>query len=224
VHDLALSGEHVPAQNNDPPALTDEYAEPEGALLRAALGDAAFVTRLARAPGGWWTLSLDELEGLGLTLQEQNAVFALQVLVQRSYPELPRAKLIAPPTVGHVYGRRLGGLVREVMLAVALDGKNHFLAEIEIATGGAHGLAVRPRDVLRPVLRTGASAFILIHNHPSGDPTPSQQDIHMTRMVVDCANAVGLPMVDHVVIAGRGGGYVSFLSLGILEPVEERDR
>jgi DNA repair protein RadC len=224
VHDLELPGEQAPAQNNDPPALTDEYAEPEGALLRAVLGDAPFVTRLARAPGGWRTLSLEALEELGLTLQEQNAVYALQVLVQRGYPELPRTKFITPATVGHVYGRRLSGLVREVMLAVALDGRSHFIAEIEIATGGAHGLAVRPRDVLRPVLRTGASAFILIHNHPSGDPTPSEQDIHMTRMVVDCASAVGLPMVDHVIIAGRGGGYVSFLGLGILAPVEERDR
>ena len=220
MHALELPGEHVPALTHEVPALTDAYAEPEGALLRAVLGDAPFVTRLARAPGGWRTLSRDELQGLRLSLKAQNAVLALQELVQRGYPDLPRTTLLKPSMVGHVYSRRLGGLVREVMLAVALDGMGHCIAELEIATGGLHSLSVRARDVLRPLLRTGAHAFILLHNHPSGDPTPSPQDLDMTRMVVDCANAVGILLVDHLIIAGRGGGFTSFLNLGLVDPAE----
>jgi len=107
--------------------------------------------------------------------------------------------------------------MHEVMLAIALDGLNHFLAEIEVGMGGLHRLAVHPRDVIRPLLRAGATAFILLHNHPSGDPTPSQEDITMTRLMVECANAIGLPLVDHVIIGGRGGGYSSLLDLGVVE-------
>ena len=189
--------------------------------VRRARGEAEepFVARLARAPGGWRTLSAYELEKLGLAVDERKAVVSLQELVQRGYPELPTMKLIDPRAVGQVYGQRLGGLMHEVMLAVALDGRSHFLAEIEIAIGGTHSVAVSSRDVLRPILRCGASAFVLLHNHPSGDPTPSQRDIEFTRMIARCAEAIDLPLVDHVVIGARGGGYVSLLALGVLQPV-----
>jgi DNA repair protein RadC len=200
-------------------ALVDRLAEPEGKLLRHVFPKAPFVGRLARAPGGWRTLSAYELEKLGLAADERKAVVSLQELVQRGYPELPTMKLLDPSAVGRVYGARLGGLVREVMLAVALDGRNHFLAEIEIATGGVHSVAVSPRDVLRPILRCGASSFVLLHNHPSGDPTPSQRDIEFTRMIASCADAIELPFVDHVVVGARGGGFTSLLALGVLSPV-----
>jgi DNA repair protein RadC len=200
-------------------ALADRLAEPEGKLLRAVFSHAPFVSRLARVPGGWRTLSVYELERLGLSADERKAVVSLQELVQRGYPELPTMKLIDPRAVGQVYGQRLGGLMHEVMLAVALDGRSQFLAEIEIARGGTHSLAVNPRDVLRPILRCGASAFVLLHNHPGGDPTPSQRDIEFTHRIAPCADAIDLPLVDHVVIGGRGGGYVSLLALGVLQPV-----
>jgi DNA repair protein RadC len=196
----------------------DTLAEPEGELLRAVFRGAPFLSRLARAPGGWRTLSKCELDALKLTPEDQEAVCALQTLVQRSYPVLPKHKIIDSGVVASIYGHRLGGLMHEVMIALALDGKNHFLAEVEVGRGGTHRLAVAPRDVIRPLLRTGASTFILLHNHPSGDPTPSPEDLKMTRTMVDCANTVGLPMVDHVIIGGQGGGYRSLLDLGVIEP------
>jgi DNA repair protein RadC len=202
-------------QNIFPSAL----AEPEGELLHAVFHGAPFVHRLARAPGGWRTLSQHELDVLGLTLEEQEAVLALQVLTHLSYPELPRHTITDSAAVASIYGHRLGGLVHEVMLAIALDGRNHVLAEVEVAVGGAHGLTVRPRDILRSIVRTGATAFILLHNHPGGDPTPSPEDLDMTRKVVDCATAVGVPLVDHVIIGARGGGYRSLLDLGVIERV-----
>jgi DNA repair protein RadC len=214
-----LPGDESPVQHNDSPALADEFAEPEAELLRAAFRGAPFVTRLARAPGGWRTLSEYELDTLDLTVEEKRGVLALQELVQRSYPELPKLKTPGPDAIGRVYGHRLGGLLREVMLAVALDGGNNFLAEVELATGGAHGVALQPRDVLRPLLRIGASRFILVHNHPSGDPYPSVEDITLTRVVAECGASAGVPLVDHIIVAGRGGGFTSLVSLG-LHPTE----
>lgn len=196
----------------------DALIEPEGELLRAVFRGASFVSRLARAPGGWRTLSKHELNAIGLSDEDLEAVRALQTLVQRSYPDMPKLQIVNSASVARIYKHRLGGLMHEVMLAIALDGKNHFLAEVEVGMGGLHQLAVAPRDVIRPLLRAGASSFILLHNHPSGDPTPSVEDLTMTRVMVACANAVGLPLVDHVIIGGRGGGYSSLLDLRMIEP------
>ena len=199
------------------PSLSGPYAEPEVNLLRAVFVGAPFVARLARAPGGWRALSEFELEALGLTGPEQKAILALQDLVRRAYPELPRGKFASSANVGHVYQHRLGGLAHEVMVAVCLDGGNHFVAELEVGRGGAHSLGILPSDVLRPVIRTGANAFLLVHNHPSGDPIPSAEDLAATRAVSRAAKTVGVPLVDHVIVGARGGGFNSLLDLGVID-------
>lgn len=195
-----------------------DLAEPEEALLRAIFSD-EIARRLARAPGGWRDLCEEELEQLHLRHQEKRSVRALQELVRRSYPKLVQHRLLNSAEVGRVYGDRLGGLVREVMLAVALDGRNNVIGEVEIASGGAHGLALTARDILRPLIRIGASAFVLVHNHPSGSSVPSSDDIAMTRSLAACAVVVGVPLVDHVVVAARGGGFTSLLDIGVFDEV-----
>lgn len=189
---------------------------PEQSLLERVLGSDDLAQTLARAPGGWRTQSEHELRTLGLGERDRRAVLSLQELVRRSFPELQRQRFACSDDVGRVYGARLGGLVNEVMLAVALDGRNHAIAELEIAVGGAHGLCVTARDILRPLIRAGASAFVLVHNHPSGDPTPSVEDVAMTRAIAAAAELVGIPLVDHVVVGARGGGFASLLDLGVL--------
>ena len=72
--------------------------------------------------------------------------------------------------------------------------------------GGLHGLHVGARDPLRLALRDGGSAFVLVHNHPSGDPAPSQEDVRFTSEVASAADVVGVPLLDHVIVAR--GGYV----------------
>ena len=198
-------------------SLRDELAEPEGALLGAVLRNDDLVARIARAPGGGRTLSVRELDGLSLTREEQKSVLALQELVSRGYPKLPLTAVRSSEAIGRVYGERLGGLPHEVMLAVALDGRNNFVGEVELASGGAHGLAITARDVFRPLMRIGASACVLVHNHPSGNPTPSQEDVSMTLTVAAVGDIVGVPLVDHVIVGARGGGYASLLDLGILD-------
>ena len=99
---------------------------------------------------------------------------------------------------------RLSGLEHEEVWLLLLDGSNGLKAVSRIAQGGLHGCALTPRDVLRPALRDGASAMVLVHNHPSGDPTPSVEDVEMTRAVAIAGDVVGVPLLDHVVVA-RGG-------------------
>jgi DNA repair protein RadC len=103
------------------------------------------------------------------------------------------------------------------MWVVCLDGRNRVRASRRVAQGGLHGCAVLPRDILRVAVREAASAIVLVHNHPSDDPTPSSEDLVMTRRVCDAAAVVGVPLVDHVIVA-PSGRYTSMLDLGVLPP------
>jgi DNA repair protein RadC len=98
---------------------------------------------------------------------------------------------------------RLATLDHEELWLLALDGHHGLRGARRVASGGIHGLHVAARDTLRIALREGASAFVLVHNHPSGDPAPSPEDIAFTRSVEHAAAVVGTPLLDHVVIARR---------------------
>ena len=99
---------------------------------------------------------------------------------------------------------RLGTLEHEEVWLLSLDGKYGLKSARRIAQGGLHGCALLTRDVLAPALRDGASAIVLVHNHPSGDPTPSAEDIAMTHAVRAAADLVGIPLLDHVVVSRTG--------------------
>ena len=109
---------------------------------------------------------------------------------------------------------RLATLDHEELWLLALDGHHGLRAARRVASGGIHGLHVAARDVLRIALREGASAFVLVHNHPSGDPAPSSEDIAFTRTVERAAAVVGTPLLDHVVVARRRAA--SMLETGVL--------
>jgi DNA repair protein RadC len=95
-----------------------------------------------------------------------------------------------------------------------LDRKNILIADEVQNRGTVDHTPVYPREIIKRALELSASAVILVHNHPSGDPTPSKADIAMTREVAGAAKALGIAVHDHLVI-GRGG-HASFKSLGLL--------
>jgi DNA repair protein RadC len=109
---------------------------------------------------------------------------------------------------------RLGSLDHEELWVLALDGQNRLRAARRVASGGLHGMFVAPRDPLRAALREGASGLVLVHNHPSGDPTPSTEDIRFTSAVAEAAQVVATPLLDHVVVAGPK--FVSMLERDLL--------
>ena len=120
-------------------------------------------------------------------------------------PELPH-----PEAVFAWAEERLVTLDHEELWALAVDAKNQLRSARLVAKGGVFGVVVSPRDILREVLREGAPGFLLVHNHPSGDPAPSPDDLHFTRAVAAVARTVGVPLLDHVIV-GRAG-YVSLSS------------
>lgn len=99
---------------------------------------------------------------------------------------------------------RLAALDHEEVWLLCLDGRSGLKASTRIAQGGLHGCALTARDVLTPAVKNGAAAILLVHNHPSGDPHPSPDDIQMTSHVAKCSELIGIPLLDHVVVA-RGG-------------------
>jgi DNA repair protein RadC len=109
---------------------------------------------------------------------------------------------------------RLCGFDHEELWLLALDGRSRLRAVRCVAKGGLHGMGVRPADPLRIALRAAASGFVLVHNHPSGDPTPSAEDVTFTRRVAAAAAVVGMPLLDHVVVAREGFASVPFSSGG----------
>lgn len=105
---------------------------------------------------------------------------------------------------------RLAYLEHEELWLLALDGRNRVLAARCLARGGPHALSLAPKDVLVQGLRENARALVLVHNHPSGDPTASEADARFTREVAEAGAIVGMPLLDHVVVAGERFSSVAF--------------
>ena len=110
------------------------------------------------------------------------------------------------------FRERLGSEAYEQFYAVLLDNKHRKLRDVRISQGSLTSSVVHPREVYIPVIRESAAAVIFVHNHPSGDPTPSQEDLMLTRRLREVGELVGIRVLDHVII-GKGR-YVSFVDDG----------
>jgi DNA repair protein RadC len=130
-----------------------------------------------------------------------------------------RKVFAAPSAVAAAFAPRIGALDHEQMWVLSLDGRNRLRGARRVAQGGRHGLVVTAREILGIALADAATGFVLVHNHPSGSPTPSEADIEMTQAVSLAADIVGVPLLDHVVVTASGD-YCSMLDDHIIEPPE----
>jgi DNA repair protein RadC len=106
---------------------------------------------------------------------------------------------------------------KEHFWAVLLDTKNAYLMHTLVSVGTLSSSLVHPREVLGPALREGAASLILIHNHPSGDPTPSSEDLRLTRQLSQSATLLDLRLHDHVIIGNGTERWVSLADRGQLQ-------
>lgn len=140
--------------------------------------------------------------------------------------ELARRALAAPLDARSPYGSsrdvvrayapRLVDRVDEQVIAVVLDSRHRAVAERRIATGGPASCGVSLREIFALAIREGGLSLLLVHNHPSGDPAPSREDVALTCALVRAGDALELPLLDHVIV-GREGSF-SFLDAGLLRP------
>ncbi|MBL6976331.1 MAG: DNA repair protein RadC, partial [Deltaproteobacteria bacterium] len=92
----------------------------------------------------------------------------------------------------------------EVFLAIALNGRNRVIGEWEVARGWESGVNLTPRQVYTLLIKEGATRVVFVHNHPSGDPTPSQEDVRFTARLLEAAQSLGIRVLDHVIVAIDG--------------------
>lgn len=102
----------------------------------------------------------------------------------------------------------------EHIVVLALDAKNRIIREIRVATGGLTGCVLLPSDVFRPLMREFAVSAVVAHNHPSGDPRPSAEDVAFTERLYATGRLVGVPILDHLIVTQDG--YFSFMEHGML--------
>jgi DNA repair protein RadC len=151
--------------------------------------------------------SLHELRGNpGIGAARASAVQAALELGRRSVGERPAhgRRIASADDIWSHLRARLATLAIEEFWAVALDVRHRVLWESCLARGSLTAVEVHPRDVFRPLIRGGAAAAIFCHNHPSGDPSPSQQDLELTRRLRDVGELCGIQVLDHVVVGSEG--------------------
>jgi DNA repair protein RadC len=123
-------------------------------------------------------------------------------------------RVATPRDVYRRFELRLRDLRQEEFHVLLLTTQNAVMREVMVTRGILDASVVHPREVFAPALAEAAAAVILVHNHPSGDPTPSPADREVTRQLVDAGRLLGIPVRDHVVIGN--GRYTSFLDLGLI--------
>lgn len=173
-------------------------------LIAALVGKRAAARLLSkRCLRGVAVASDRDLLACGLTAHKVAALRAAVSLgVRVAAPPLVGQRLGGPEDVARFFGIRLALEPVEVFCAAAVDVRNRVTAVAELARGSLSGVDVHPRDIYRALIRIGAAAVVLCHNHPSGDPEASVQDLELTARLRDVGLLVGIPLLDHVVVAG----------------------
>lgn len=103
---------------------------------------------------------------------------------------------------------------KEYFLVLLLDGKNRIIRRVQVSEGSLNQSIVHPREVFSPAVKESAAAMILVHNHPTGDPAPSQEDIAITRRLKEAGEIMGIRVLDHIIVGD--GEYLSFVERGLM--------
>lgn len=178
-----------------------------GALLAPVDGS---LRRLAGRPAAEWVA----VPGMGRGKAARVAA-ALELGRRVSLEEAPPPLRIATPADVHrYYAPRLRDLVVEEFHVLALGSQSQVKGDLLITRGILNSSLVHPREVFRAAIAEAAAGIIVVHNHPSGDPTPSADDRAVTRQLVDAGRLLDLPVYDHVIIGGDR--YMSFAESGLL--------
>ncbi len=128
------------------------------------------------------------------------------------HPE-DRATINSPGDVANLLAAEMSLLQQEHLKVILLDTKNHMLGINEIYVGNVNSSMIRIAEVFRPAIRDNATSIIIVHNHPSGDPTPSPDDVAMTSQLKATGELLGIEVLDHLVLASQG--HVSLKERGL---------
>lgn len=165
---------------------------------------------MAAHAGGWMELR-EKQAAYGAA--GKLAILALDLALDITAPPKEKQVLGAPAAVASYLALKYGMDGQEVMGALYLDTRNRLVAERELYRGTVNRAAVEPRKILADGLILGACGMVVFHTHPSGDPSPSPEDLAFTRLVAEGGKLVGVKLVDHIIV-GAIGRWVSLRERG----------
>ena len=125
-------------------------------------------------------------------------------LTQRHYRGKKPKEIRGPDDVVALVGARLRKEAREHFLVLLLNARHEVTGQETVSIGSLNASIVHPREVFRPAVLASAAATVLVHNHPSGDPEPSEEDLTITKRLVQAGELLGIQVLDHVIVASRG--------------------
>jgi DNA repair protein RadC len=174
------------------------------------------ITETVESASRLFHLPYGDLRKLGLSHRRAIALQAASFLLQRSKRRIVcrgdsfRSSL----DIYRYFRSRVQDLKKECFWNILLDGKNRIQKVTKISEGSLTSSHVHPREVFRPAIREAAVGVLFVHNHPSGDPAPSQEDMQATRRLVETGRILGIRVLDHVIIGNFS--YFSFADEGLL--------
>lgn len=154
------------------------------------------------------------IKGMGLAKAAGiKAAFTLAARFQaRKLERLDR--FTSPQQVFDYFHHEFRDSRKEYFLILLLDGKNRIIRRVQVSEGSLNQSIVHPREVFNPAVKESAAAVILVHNHPTGDPSPSSEDIAVTRRLREAGEIMGIKVLDHIIVGD--GEYLSFVERGLL--------
>ena len=161
---------------------------------------------------------LRKIRGIGKA-KAMHLVAAFQLGRRLANERLTRQKLDSPELVYELLEAEMRALHKESLRVLLLDTRYHLIGTEQVSLGSVNESIAHPRDVFRPAVVASAYAVIVVHNHPSGDPSPSQSDHGLTRRLVEAAELLQIKLLDHVIIGAPAEGrqpYFSFKEAGVL--------
>jgi DNA repair protein RadC len=126
-----------------------------------------------------------------------------------------KKKIDSPADIVQYYLPKLGNLKKEIFTIILVDSGNRVIRDVTISQGTLNASIVHPREVFKAAVDHLAAGVILLHNHPSGEPLPSKEDKHITAQLIKAGDVMGIPILDHIILAGDQ--YFSFAKEGLLK-------
>jgi DNA repair protein RadC len=219
MKNLTVEENHFPwnrAALHGPAALSDRE------LLQNIIGGAGVdildaagsLAELAR----WPIEAIEKFKGVG---RKRAAALASVFELHKRAVDTSGVMLNQPDNIFRLLQPECRLLNQEHFFVLCLNRKNRLLKKVTVTTGTASNCLVHPREVFAPAIIANASAIVVAHNHPSGDPAPSRADIQVTRQLREAAKVIGIDLLDHIVIGDRsndpqGLGYYSFDDAGLI--------
>jgi DNA repair protein RadC len=157
---------------------------------------------------------LCEVPGMGIAKATQlRAMLDLSERLRIETRAVEKTKIVRPADVADLYMPEMSFLEQEHLRTVLLDRRNNIIAVHEVYQGTLTSIDVQPRDVFREAIRRNCAAIIVVHNHPSGDPQPSTEDVRATQQLVEAGKLLDIQVLDHLIIGH--GQYVSLRERGV---------